>query len=367
MQNLVKRTSKGAIAHLRQLCCLGLGGEAVMQDVLHTLHDVVKSDSNAFFWVDEHLDIANMCAERMLRADLIREYFREYYQHPVLGFKARFREVARSEHGVNIARFDESFYRSDYYGQVWRSLRAHRALYAVVQANGKPLGQLSLYRTANEPEFTRQEANVLASVSRYISHALSAQPGLLDGITLGHHESADTGVIIFNTAGEQQDACRNGHRLLLLASYPKIGRSTVGLPSGSDVPAALTQLCQNLLGALRGARVQPPVLSLENWWGKFTFRAHLLTGALGNETSGLIGVTVTHEKPKALVLLDRMVRETLSVRERDVALLLAAGRSRNDIGERIGVRTDTVGYYVKQIYGKLDVHDPREMVEVLLH
>jgi hypothetical protein len=38
-----------AQARLQQLCCLGLGGHAIMPALLNELHDLILSYSNAFF------------------------------------------------------------------------------------------------------------------------------------------------------------------------------------------------------------------------------------------------------------------------------------------------------------------------------
>jgi hypothetical protein len=57
-----------ALAHIRQLCCLGLGGEAIMSAVLRDLHDLVPCDSAGFFWVDEHYAMSNLTADQTSRS-----------------------------------------------------------------------------------------------------------------------------------------------------------------------------------------------------------------------------------------------------------------------------------------------------------
>ena len=54
---------KSAIAQFRQLCCLGLGGPAVMPSLLAALHEIVPSESNAFFWADERGALAGISPE----------------------------------------------------------------------------------------------------------------------------------------------------------------------------------------------------------------------------------------------------------------------------------------------------------------
>ena len=46
-----------AIAHFRQLCCLGLDSQMVIPSVLEALHELIGSATNAFFWSAETGDI----------------------------------------------------------------------------------------------------------------------------------------------------------------------------------------------------------------------------------------------------------------------------------------------------------------------
>jgi DNA-binding NarL/FixJ family response regulator len=56
------------------------------------------------------------------------------------------------------------------------------------------------------------------------------------------------------------------------------------------------------------------------------------------------------------------IAEKLSAREFEVLNLVARGFTYSEIGERIGIATSTVQTYIKNIYGKLDVHNKSEAV-----
>lgn len=56
------------------------------------------------------------------------------------------------------------------------------------------------------------------------------------------------------------------------------------------------------------------------------------------------------------------VAEKLSAREFEVLNLVARGFTYSEIGARIGIATSTVQTYIKNIYGKLDVHNKSEAV-----
>ena len=55
----------------------------------------------------------------------------------------------------------------------------------------------------------------------------------------------------------------------------------------------------------------------------------------------------------------------LSVKENETVLKYADGMTVKQIAEDTGVTTNTVGYYLKKAYKKLNVHSREELVELL--
>jgi LuxR family maltose regulon positive regulatory protein len=56
------------------------------------------------------------------------------------------------------------------------------------------------------------------------------------------------------------------------------------------------------------------------------------------------------------------VPEPLSARERDILQLLAQGCTNREIAARLGVAASTIGWHIKNIYGKLAAHNRTEAV-----
>jgi DNA-binding CsgD family transcriptional regulator len=359
----VKRAS--VIAHIRHLCCLGLGAEAVMPALLRSLHDLVASESNAFFWVDQHDEITNFCAERILPAEVMRLYFREFYDHQDGGFRSTIRQTATRDHGIDRTTRESSFYQSDYYNLVWREhLHAHHVMYAVIHENGRRLGQLSLYRTSKDKEFTPTDEELLTRVTHYVAHAVAAGTK-----TNGKHgEYFDTkrvGMIILNARGETQHLSEEGKRLLFLASYPAISRQSLLGTENDAVPAALKQITQHLQAIFGGKDAPPPVWHIENCWGRFAFRAFWLDAERGTDP-GLIGVTVQQQELLPLKLLGQLVDLGLSDQQKHVILMLADGASYSQIAEQLSITTNTANYHVKQIYDRMQVHNRNDLLNKVL-
>ncbi len=58
-------------------------------------------------------------------------------------------------------------------------------------------------------------------------------------------------------------------------------------------------------------------------------------------------------------------RYGLSEREREVLAMLAQGRSRAHIGDRLGLANGTAGTYISRIYEKMRVHSKQELLAIV--
>ncbi len=56
-------TATRAIASIRRLCCLGLGGQIAVPALLGELHGLIPSYSNQFFWAGPNQELANIYDE----------------------------------------------------------------------------------------------------------------------------------------------------------------------------------------------------------------------------------------------------------------------------------------------------------------
>lgn len=350
------------LAQIRQLCCLGLGGEAIMPSLLRELHELVPCDSAGFFWVDAAGEMSNLYAERLLPPDIMRMYFTRFYDDRERGFRNGFARMAQRGALVSSAAFDEDFYRSEYYNLILRHLDAHYLLYALIREGTGPLGQLSLYRPRNSVAFSAADREQLAGVTRYIAHGLHAGP-IDDPIRTERGEAA-TAVVVLDRLGHPVHVAPDGERLLFLASHARISPAALARESG-DVPETLRALCRCIDKVYKDEPAAPPVASIENAWGKFVFRAYPLGGAAG-VPGGLVAVTIHHREPLPLTLMRSMKQSGLSTKQKEVMLLLAGGNSQQQIAQRLGVSQNTASYHVRQLYNKLDAHDRGEAISRLL-
>lgn len=90
---------------------------------------------------------------------------------------------------------------------------------------------------------------------------------------------------------------------------------------------------------------------------------HRSEGVQGDSTQpGEVGEDAPHSDHHLASLAERY---RLTERELEVVALLAQGRSRISIGEKLYISENTVRTYVKNIYAKLDVHSKQELLDRL--
>jgi DNA-binding CsgD family transcriptional regulator len=329
------------------------------------LHDLVPCDSAGFFWIDEHLEISNLFAEKLLTPDLMQLYFRRFYRYGEQSFRTSFKQRVQGATAVVIPGSEPDFYRSDYYNLIWRCLDAHHVMYAVIRDRGRVLGQLSLYRTSRDPWFAAAERDRLLSVARYMEHALSASLATMDDWTTWKFAMEEkSGLIVLDPQGKLLQASPEGRRLLFLASHPRVSKAEMDRYQ-DEVPRALVELCLRLERVFASNDGPPPVLHLDNVWGHFEFRAYRMDATPG-APHACIGVVARHEEPLPVTLLRAMKALPLSAKQKEIILLLARGDSHQQIAKQMNISLNTAQYHTKQVYEKLDVHDRQQLVRQLL-
>lgn len=354
-----------AQARIKQLCCLGLGGEAIMPALLRELHHLIPSYANTFFWADENGRLSNICDESPDSAEIGPLYVNEFYNRRECEVQPGFSYTMRHHHGVysadsltSVSR--KKFLASDLYNLVFRPLKYHDFVRLMVREGGHTLGALQLWRAPGEARFTRRDRERLRHLGPYIAHALTEA---------GHPEvplveSDESGLLIADRHGCLQYACVQGRKLLFLATHPGItpgrdGRQPVTLPP------VVMRLCNTLIGVFESKNPPAaPVCEIRNTWGRFTFRAHRLENSA--VSPAVVGITVCRWEPLPLKLMRQMDRLLLTARQAQTCLLMANGLSATLIAKRMHISEHTAIAHSRQIYAKLGVHNRSQMMSKLL-
>ncbi|MGE5096246.1 MAG: helix-turn-helix transcriptional regulator [Betaproteobacteria bacterium] len=342
-------------ARIRQICCLGLPSELLMASLLPALRELVPSDSAAFFWVDARGEMRNMYAERMLPPDAMSLYFERYYDGREASFRRAFRQRASEPDGVLATTPDAEMTRSAYYNEILRRLDAHHVLYGIVREQGAALGQLSLYRSQEAPAFTARERADLSSVMRYVAHGVAGGEPQPEGV-VAFQDSDDETMLVTDRMGRVRHGSEKGRRLLVLATTSEINPASLKSAVNDRATQALRALCGRLEAVEHGEETSPPVMTFDSRWGRHIMRAYWLHDD-HQAADALIGVRIQRQEPMILRFVQAMGRLPLSPQQREIALMIAQGKSNQEMAEGLGVSGNTVAYHIKQLFLKLDVHD----------
>jgi len=361
-------SERRAIAAKRRLCCLGLGGQIAVPALLTELHALIPSTNNHFRWAGPDLEIANVYGE----GDFMQSmplYFSEFHNKRERDVISTFSEGMRRRKS-QVMTFHESavkvdrrtYERHDFYNLMQRPHGIDFILGLKVSEHGRGLGLLHVSRQNGDPEFTDRDRTLLEWIAPFAAHALT--PGRQDEQLV---ESEDRGLIIATPAGEIEHLSPQARRLLMLATHPELSSATMArVGRGPWLPPEVARLCQDLVQIFEDkAPLAAPVCQLTNPWGAFTFRAYWLDRGEGPGAQPLIGVTVERLEPLALKLWRRAEELPLTGRELEVCQLLALGRPRAEIAERLGVSENTAINHCRNLYGKLGVHSRAELIESL--
>jgi DNA-binding CsgD family transcriptional regulator len=354
-----------AEARFKQLCCLGLGGEAVMPSLLRELKVLIPSFGQAFFFVDEKGALYNVYDENPETSRLAPLYMAEFYDRRECEVGYSFSNSLHSQLSVHgpeqLLTVDfATFRRSELYNIILRTLGYDDFIRLVVRDDVLALGAVTLHRSPRDPRFTLADKRRLASLETFFAHALSDR-GATDAALV---ESGTLGFIIADPTGKLFYSSAEGRRLLFLASHPHT-KPSAAMRRTASLPPALVRLCRNLQRvALSDASASAPVYHHRNVWGGFRFRAHWLEPAAPG--SGLICITVSHQEPVPIKLMRNLKPLPLSRRQSEVCLLMAMGSSYDQIAKKLGISQHTAIAHGRWIYDKLDVHNRTELVTKLL-
>lgn len=352
-------------ARIKQLCCLGLGGEAVMPALLREIRKLVPAYGSTFFWADENYQIKNLYDENPAVPEIVPLYFEEFYNKRERESFRGFTYDIHHCHGVcsteEMLIVDKpTYYKSDHYNLILRHMGYHETRHLFVREGERALGVLASWRGPKEPPFSEADERALLRLQPFIAHALTAAKTLDAPLV----DSGESELIVASGEGRLIYLSRQARRLLTLAAHPHIGAGSTG-PELAALPAAVVQICRNLVGIFVGEdSAGPPVYHHRNIWGGFTFRAYRLDPA--DASASLVGVIIEHQEPLPVRLTREIGKLPLTARQAEVCLLMASGLSYSEIAERLDISPHTAVAHSRWIYDKLEVSSRTELVDKLL-
>lgn len=359
---------RSAVAHFRQLCCLGLPPQAVIPSLLLTVHEIVPSEANCYHFADASGRMAAFVPEYVI-PEVVTALVENFDDLIERAYQINFPTTMLRGMPVGnlMSSYTAAFYRSEVHHLVFRPYNLHQVIDVVVRdtPDGQGIGAFLVGRSKRHPDFSASEKGMLLHLMPYIAHAMH---GGEERASVGREDefadSGSSGLVVLDARGQLVYSSQRARQVLYYAANPGTPAVSPRIPASAATPASLRVVFDNLVRIAQQRAAPPPVLHHRNRWGRFVFRAHWLEPSSAGQ-SALIGVTVQLQEPLADVMMRRMREAGLSQRQEQVCLLLAQHSSFESIAKRLQVSHATAKDYADRIYRKLDVHTRGELLQKL--
>jgi DNA-binding CsgD family transcriptional regulator len=267
-------------------------------------------------------------------------------------------EAAQSEVGPHhvheVLRVSKASYeRHPIFNEILRPCGSEVFVRTMVRDGQTPVGAFNICRSSRDRDFDAAELRTLRRLEPFIAHALRGRQGLATPETC----DAERALVIVGADGVTRWRSPQADRLLSLARGSATAPST--LPDG--LFAAVRALVA-VAAARPDARV--PSWRCDNAWGSFIARAYWLEPS--EPARSLIGIELERRVPLELRLFEALRECPITEKQAEVGLLLALGRTQEQIAEALRVSRNTVVYHRRQLYNGLGVDSRRGLREHLL-
>lgn len=301
----------------------------------------------------------SLAAGAMVEVDWCR-YFTEYFNSREAEAYPTFRRFLMS--GLPMDRYHQNLnamLRSDVYNEVLRVSGAISGLRIALGERGGRIGKISIFRPESKG-FSAREESLLLAAEPYLTHlwkATTVKAVISPDVEAGAWLLADKrGAIHFLSA--------KGLDLLHQAADVPLVNPWLADTSYTWARPLLARLAAMLAELESGRPAPPPLLAVQNRSGLFRLRAWRMASVA--DSSGYLGVQIDRHLPLSVRLLASPLALSLSLRERDVLLALAAGLNRQETAKRLGVGLSSVVTYVRGLHDRLGVSRSDELVAAVL-
>jgi len=369
MQNLDSRIFK-EIYEVIHIANSTLDRNLLRCRILEALFRRIYIESAVFFIPDERSKstggIEINIDEKYVRQ--YKEYFHRY--DPIQLIKGSFcrKRVIQLEELIDY----HSFVSSKFYCDFLRPQKIHHKLYINLHTAGRFQGRIALYRPVKTNKFSKEEVNILRTISPYLAHALDHNDfyinfKLQDSILKVIEKTWSMGLILLS----------DSMQLIYMNQKAKdFCRDLIGNPSIQDiyihVPPMLLEDCSAITEKLKRCPadcfVLPKhrVIKISNY-EKFYVSSQVLEKGIMSENCRLFMISI--EEMSESRRIDKIsLKEIyhLTNREMDIVLHIFKGLRNAEIAEKLFVSEITVKKHIQNIFQKAGVKTRTALVHRIL-
>ncbi|HJU11429.1 MAG TPA: helix-turn-helix domain-containing protein [Candidatus Binataceae bacterium] len=254
------------------------------------------------------------------------------------------------------------FYRSEGYNEVFRKLGYHHMIFISFVEHGEPVGFYPVWRSADQPPFSREDIRFLHAIIPHVAHGLNAAKFLTsnchsEGGVFTPLDRWGSGVVLMDTARRviaADDWTRSRFGYL-----ERVDTQIGAKASHSNVHQALDYISRVLNGIFKDesdmqAATPPPVVRLYSHWSGIVLR---LRGVVAYGADGRRYFTVLVEQGELGEHRRQriMYRWGLSPREFEIISALADNAGMTEMAHRMHLSPGTVKAYLQRLVDKLNL------------
>lgn len=353
-----------AVATIRQACFSGLASRSLIPIVAAQLRSLVPAACCQFTWSTESGRIANFWSDTFMprRTAWIILNHRRYETDAGLSFREL---VLFGQPTGNLrAWWQRGFEHSATYAAVFAPYGFKWFLDGVVRDAQRPYGCLAMIRGAGDADFSAAEEALVARVLPYLAHALR-----VDAVRPSRFvRTGRSALVVCNGDGEVLEWSASAHRLAVYALVDEINLDArVGSGDFDEARLALRLIARQIAQRLRDAADSEdlPALVRRNGWGEFVLRGYRLNGAGAGAGGERVGIVIEQLVPFESQLLERINATSLTMRQKEIALLSIKGMPNAQIARQLNISPHTLKDYLKDLYARLEINSHRQLVERL--
>jgi DNA-binding CsgD family transcriptional regulator len=289
-------------------------------------------------------------------------YYAKHYAVKTESFAEAFRRRARDPDPISYHSFSRAEQSTSYFRDVMQQLDAYHVLYGVLKDATQPFAQICFYRGIVDAPFDRESAAALRTLLRYLASGLGSSDSLSPSDDAAVVVEEELGLV--SSTGTMLVAPEAWQRLLRRAALAEVSPRHA-LRERDATELFVQRACAELLSPQRPATAPREMIHMTAW-GRFVIRAFRLADPKGRRADQ-IALLIRREEPRSLTLVRGTGVAALSSQQREVALLIVAGKSNREIAEDLGLSFNTASSHVKQVYARLEVNERSAVARKLLH
>ena len=338
--------------------------------IIDVLFNTIYVENSVFFIPDEKLKSTGG-----IEINIDEKYVRQYKEYfhlydPIQLIKGSFcqKRVIQLEELIDY----HSFVSSKFYCDFLKPQKIHYKLYINLHAGGRFQGRIALFRPVKSKKFSKEEVNILSTISPYLAHALDHNDlciniKLQDNILKIVEKECSTGLILLDYSMQ----------LIYMNQMAKeFCRDLIGYPSLQDmyihVPLMLLEDCYAITKELKRCPADCLVLPKcrvirINSSKKFSVCSQLIEKEISSENCILFMISIEEMDESRSIDKNSLKKiYCLTDREVDIVLHIFKGLRNAEIAQRLFVSEITVKKHIQNIFQKVGVKTRTALIHRIL-